>query len=47
MSKSGIQFVYGGGPGANCFVPVCSIVISKTIINVHWEGHKVSGDERQ
>jgi hypothetical protein len=32
---------------ANCFVPVCSIVTSKTIINVHWEGREGSGDGRQ
>jgi hypothetical protein len=32
---------------ANCFVPVCSVVTSKTIINVHWEGREVSGDGRQ
>jgi len=29
------QFVYGRRPGANFFVPVCSVVTSKTIINVY------------
>jgi hypothetical protein len=47
MLKSDNQFVYGEGLGANCFVPVCSIFTSKTIINVDWEGHEVSGDERK
>jgi hypothetical protein len=35
MSESGSQFVYGGGSDANCFVPVCSVVTSKSIINVY------------
>jgi hypothetical protein len=35
MSESGSQFVYGGGPGVNCFVPMCSFVTSKRIINVY------------
>jgi hypothetical protein len=35
MSKSGSQIVYGGGPNANCFVPVLSVVTSKSIINVY------------
>jgi hypothetical protein len=47
MSGSDSQFVYGGGLGANCFVLVCLVVTSKTIINVFWEGHEVSGDGRQ
>jgi hypothetical protein len=35
MSDSGSQFVYGGGPGANSFVLVCSIITSKSIVNVY------------
>jgi hypothetical protein len=35
MSKSGSQFVYGRGSGANYFVPVCSVVTSKSITNVY------------
>jgi hypothetical protein len=35
MSESGSQFVYGGGAGANSFVPVCPVVTSKSIVNVY------------
>jgi hypothetical protein len=35
MSESSSQFVYGGGPSANSFIPVCSVVTSKSIVNVY------------
>jgi hypothetical protein len=47
MSESGSQFVYGRGPGANSFIPVCSIDTNKSIVNVYYEGCEVSGDGRQ
>jgi hypothetical protein len=35
MSESGSQFVYGEGVGTNSFIPICSIVTSKSIVNVY------------
>jgi hypothetical protein len=35
MSESDSQFVYGGESGANSFVPMCSVVTSKSIVNVY------------
>jgi hypothetical protein len=47
MSESSSQFVYGGGAGANSFVPVCPVVTSKSTVNVYQEGREVGGDGRQ
>jgi hypothetical protein len=35
MLESGSQFVYGEGPSANSFIPVCSVLTSKSIVNVY------------
>jgi hypothetical protein len=35
MSEFGGQFIYGGGAGANSFVPVCPVVTSKSIVNLY------------
>jgi hypothetical protein len=47
MSEPSSQFAYYRGPDARCFVPVCSVVTSKSTNNVYYERHKLSGDRRQ